>query len=102
MPVYDANGSRFQAVMWALISGIAEPIGGLLGYIILRASEMNDLAYGILFGIVAGMMVYICLKELIPTAHKFDTNDKVTTLSVVGGMAIMAGSILLFTAAGVD
>lgn len=72
MPVYYATGSRWQSIMWAALSGLAEPIGGLIGYAVLRAGSMSDLVYGLLFGLVAGMMVYISLKELIPTALKFD------------------------------
>ena len=67
-----------------------------MGYAVLRAGHMNDLVFGILFGMVAGMMVYISLKELIPTALKFDRRDQVTTVSVVAGMAIMAASLLVF------
>lgn len=96
MPVYYASGSRFQSILWAFLSGVAEPLGGLLGYGVLRAGQMSDLVFGILFGLVGGMMVYISLKELIPTALKFDKKDKVTTLSVVFGMAVMAASLLVF------
>jgi len=51
---------------------------------------------GVLFGLVAGMMVYISLKELVPTAHKFDESDRYTTASLVGGMAVMSLSLVLF------
>ena len=45
---------------------------------------------------VAGMMVMICLNELIPTAHRYDPNDTVVTKSIVAGMAVMAASLCLF------
>ena len=48
------------------------------------------------FGMVAGMMVMICLNELIPTAHRYDPCDTVVTKSVVAGMAVMAASLCLF------
>lgn len=95
MPVYYATGSRWQSVLWALIAGISEPIGGLIGYGVLRAGQLSDVAFGIVFGMVAGMMVYISLKELIPTARKFDPKDRVTTISVFIGMAVMSTSLLL-------
>jgi zinc transporter, ZIP family len=57
MPVYYATGSRWKGFMWAFISGLSEPLGGLLGYFVLYGNRMSDLAYGILFCVVGGMMV---------------------------------------------
>lgn len=57
MPVYYATGSRKKGFLWAFISGLSEPVGGLLGYLVLYGNRMSDLAYGILFCVVAGMMV---------------------------------------------
>lgn len=97
MPVYYATGSRWKGFWWATLSGISEPIGGLLGYAVLYGGRMSDIAYGVLFCVVAGMMVYISVMELIPTALKYDQNNKVTSISIVSGMIIMAASLLMFT-----
>lgn len=97
MPVYYATGSRWKGFMWAFISGLSEPIGGLLGFLVLYGNRMSDLAYGILFCIVGGMMTYISVKELIPTAIKYDPDNTVTSTSVIFGMIVMAASLLLFT-----
>lgn len=53
-------------------------------------------AYGIVFGLIAGMMVYITLKELLPTARRYDVNDRLVTNTMFIGMAVMAASLLLF------
>lgn len=95
LPIYYSTGNRVKAFMWALLSGLSEPLAALLGWTIL-SSSVNDTMYGILFGMVAGMMVMITLKELIPTAHRYDKNDKVVSYSVVIGMGIMALSLILF------
>ena len=95
IPIYYATGSRWKALGWALLSGISEPIGALLGYLVLK-DHMGPMAYGLVFGFVGGMMVYICLHELIPTAHRYDPKDTVTTLSILVGMGIMALSLVLF------
>jgi ZIP family zinc transporter len=95
IPIYYSTGSRTKALAWALLSGISEPIGALLGYLVLM-DRMGPMAYGIVFGFVGGMMVYICLHELIPTAHRYDPEDKVTTMTIILGMAIMALSLVLF------
>ena len=94
-PVYYATGSRWRAFFWAFLSGVTEPIGALLGYAVLRY-VFADLAYGILFGLVGGMMVYISFRELLPTARKWDPEDRVVTVCTFIGMLIMALSLLMF------
>ena len=95
IPVYYATGNRMKAFGWAFLSGISEPIGAGIGWLILK-DEMTDQAFGILFGLVGGMMVMISLQELIPTAVRYDPGDKVTTNTIFIGMAVMALSIVLF------
>ncbi|CAM9825363.1 unnamed protein product, partial [Ectocarpus fasciculatus] len=95
IPVYYATGNRWKAFGWALLSGVSEPIGAGLGWLILK-DVMSELVYGLLFGVVAGMMVNITIHELIPTAVRYDPSDKVTTNSIIAGMAIMALSLTLF------
>jgi ZIP family zinc transporter len=95
IPIFYATGDRRKAFLWAMLSGVTEPIGAFAGWLIL-ANEMNDSMYGILFGLVGGMMVTICLHELLPTAHRYDKNDEVVTLSCIAGMGIMALSLCLF------
>ena len=95
LPVYYVKKSKLQAVGWALLSGISEPIAALLGWAIL-ANNFSDNIYGALFGIVTGMMVLIAARELLPTAHRYDQKDKVTTYCFCGGMVVMALSLVLF------
>ncbi len=65
-------------------------------WIVLR-EVLGPLAYGIFFGIIGGMMVFIALKELLPTALKFDkSNGVIIPVFLVLGMVIMAASLLLF------
>mmetsp|Transcript_4687 Transcript_4687/g.6319 ORF Transcript_4687/g.6319 Transcript_4687/m.6319 type:complete len:301 (-) Transcript_4687:400-1302(-) len=96
MPIYYATGSRWRGLWWSFISGISEPIGGLIGYLVLYGDNMSEVAYGSLFGIVGGMMVYIAVIELIPTALRYDPSDQYVTLGVLVGMGLMAASILMF------
>uniref|UniRef100_A0A7S3LH35 Zinc transporter ZupT n=1 Tax=Amphora coffeiformis TaxID=265554 RepID=A0A7S3LH35_9STRA len=95
MPIYYATGNRMQAFGWAMVSGIAEPIAALLGWAVL-ANSFSDQSYAVLFGVVAGMMVIISARELLPTAHRYDPEDSVVTYSFMAGMAIMAVSLVLF------
>jgi ZIP family zinc transporter len=95
MPIYYATGNRWKAFGWALLSGISEPFAAFLGWIVL-ANSFNDEIYGALFGLVAGMMIIISVRELLPTAHRYDPEDTVVTYSFMSGMGVMALSLVLF------
>ena len=75
IPVYYSTGSRMKGFLWALLSGVSEPVAAVLGYLVLM-NVVGPVAYGVLFGMVAGMMVYICLRELIPTAHRYGNDGQ--------------------------
>lgn len=98
LPIYYASGSRLKGFMWALLSGISEPIGALIGYGIIKSTgdDMNQAVYGTLFGVVAGMMIMIVILELLPTAYRYDPTDTCVTNSLVIGMFVMAASLCLF------
>lgn len=95
LPIYYSTGNRWQAFGWALLSGASEFIAALLGWAVL-ASLFSDSVYGILFGFVSGMMVTISIRELLPTAHFYDPEDGVVTSAFIGGMIVMALSLVLF------
>jgi ZIP family zinc transporter len=95
MPIYYATGKRWNAFAWACLSGVSEPIAALLGWAVL-ADSFSDVMYAVLFALVAGMMVIISARELLPTAHRYDPEDTVVTFSFIAGMLIMAASLVLF------
>ena len=94
LPVYHATGDRMKAFLYALGSGLAEPIGAVIGFLIL-APIMGELSLGITFGVVAGIMVYISFDELLPAARVYG-NDHTTIFGLVVGMLVMAVSLVLF------
>lgn len=98
-PIYKASGNRKSAFLWALISGLSEPIGGLLGYLILTPFLANisvvGTTMGILYGAVAGIMVFISLDELLPLAHEYG-KEHTAIIGIAAGMAVMAASLILF------
>jgi zinc transporter, ZIP family len=61
-----------------MLSGFSEILAALLGWLIL-ADHLSPTVYGVLFGLVAGMMVIISVKELLPTAHRYDPEDSLVT-----------------------
>jgi ZIP family zinc transporter len=93
-PIFYATKSRKKAFLLSFLSGLAEPIGALIGYFVLR-SIFNEATFGVIFASVAGIMVYISLDELLPTAEEYGEHH-LAIGGLVGGMFIMAVSLLLF------
>jgi ZIP family zinc transporter len=94
VPVYYATGNKRKAFFLSFASGLAEPIGGLLGWLFL-STVFNDSIIGVLFGGVAGIMVFISVDELLPTAREYGHHHH-AIYGLVAGMAVMAVSLLLF------
>ncbi len=94
VPIFYATGNRRKAFVYSFLSGLAEPMGALVGYFILRPF-LNDVVIGVLFAVVAGIMVYISFDELLPTAREYGKGHT-AILGLVLGMAVMALSLLLF------
>lgn len=94
VPIYYATKSRGKAFRLSFLSGLAEPVGALLGYFIFR-SFFNEATFGLIFASVAGIMVYISLDELLPTAEEYGEHHVAIT-GLIAGMLVMALSLLLF------
>ena len=69
-PIYYATGNRKRAFWLSFASGLSEPVGAVIGYLILMPF-MNEMVYGIVFAVVAGIMVFISLDELLPSARAY-------------------------------
>lgn len=91
LPLYYSTGSKKKAFLYTLLVGLCQPIGAILGYAVL-STVFNDLIVGTLFSIVAGIMVFVALDELLPSSQKYEDHH----LSVYGailGMIVMAISL---------
>ena len=94
VPVYYATGDKKKAFMYSFLSGLAEPVGALIGYFLLR-SFLSDAMFGLVFAGVAGIMVYISLDELLPTAEKYGKHH-IAIGGLIMGMAVKAISLVMF------
>lgn len=95
VPVYYATGSRRKAFALTLLSALAEPLGAALGYAVLHPF-MNTPAIGVLFGVLAGVMVALSLDELLPMARRYSQGHE-TLFGMALGMGVMAISLVLFS-----
>lgn len=94
VPIYYATGNKKKAFIISLLSGLTEPLGAIIGYLVLRPF-LNDTLYGIIFAFIAGIMVYISIEELIPMAREYDKGNSMI-FGAISGMLIMAISLNLF------
>ncbi len=94
VPVYFATGNKKKAFYLSFLSGLSEPAGALIGYLLLYRF-FNDVMFGVLFAAVAGIMVFISLDELLPTAREYG-KPHLAIYGLVAGMMVMAASLILF------
>jgi ZIP family zinc transporter len=100
VPIFYATGNRKKAFFYSMLSGLAEPVGAGIAYLALRFFVRGDdgllppQVMGILFGGVAGIMVYISLDELLPTSKAYGKGHD-SLYGLVAGMLVMALSLLL-------
>lgn len=94
IPIYFATGSKRAALIATAISAIAEPLGAVLGYTVL-APFLSPIVYGWVFGVIAGVMVFLALDELLPTAKRYSKGHE-TTYGMILGMGALALSLVLF------
>lgn len=94
VPIYYATGDKKKAFLYSFLSGMSEPLGAIIGYTLLR-NIINDITLGILLSSVAGIMVFISLDELLPTARKYGEHH-ISIYGLIAGMAVMAISLIMF------
>lgn len=93
IPIYCATGNRKKAFLWSFLSGLAEPVGAIIAYLILMPF-LNDIVFGVLFASIAGIMVFISLDELLPTAREYGEHH-LAIYGLITGMMVMALSLLI-------
>jgi ZIP family zinc transporter len=94
VPVYYATGNKGYAFVASLMSGLAEPVGAVIGYTVL-AGFLSDAVFGAVFGLIAGIMVFLAIDELLPAAKRYAQGHE-TVYGLVSGMGVLALSLVLF------
>ena len=94
VPISHGTGNKKRGFFLSFLSGLAEPVGALMAWFILMPF-LNDTLFGFIFAGVAGIMVFISIDELLPTAREYGLHHH-SVYGFIAGMAIMALSLLLF------
>lgn len=93
VPIYYATGKKAKAFWISCGSGLAEPLGALVGYLVLRP-YLSPSLFSLLNAMIAGIMVYISLDELLPAAEKYGKHH-LAILGLIGGMVLMAVTLVV-------
>ncbi len=94
VPIYYATGNRMKALIYSFLSGLAEPVGALVGFLLL-SRYFSEALFGVLFALAAGIMIFISLDELLPAAREYG-EPHLSIYGLFAGMVVMAVSLLLF------
>lgn len=94
VPLFYSTGSRKKAFLYTLLVGLMQPVGAILGYVLL-SNFLNDLIFGILFSTVAGIMIFVSLDELLPAAQK-NEDHHLSVYGAIAGMIVMAIALNFF------
>ncbi len=94
VPIFYGTKNRNKAFLYSLLSGLTEPLGAVIGYLILMPF-MNETVNCVIFSVVAGIMVFIAVDELLPAAQEYGEHN-LSVLGLVVGMMVMAASLIGF------
>ena len=93
IPIYYSTNSRFKAFIYTFISGISEPLGAVISYLFL-SKYINNFILGIIYSIIAGMMLNIGYGELYKEAIQYNKKNAII-YSIIGGFLIVLNHILI-------
>lgn len=93
IPIFLATGSKVKALFFSSLSALSTLLGGYIAYYFID-KILDDFLFGIIFSLIGGMMVFISLDEILPTAEKYGDHHLVI-YGIIGGMFVMCISILI-------
>jgi len=93
-PIYYATGNKRKAFLASMGTGLTEPLGALIAWLLLRNTfDDIDGLFGIIFAAVAGIMIFVAIHQLLPTAQKYG-RDHLVMKWLFAGMSVMAISLV--------
>lgn len=93
VPIYYSTKSKFKAILYTLVSSLSEPFGALLAYLFL-SKFVTDSFLGILFAIIAGIMMHISICELLPTSKKYNYKKLTIIFFIIGSIFMLIKFII--------
>lgn len=94
IPIYYSTGNKFKSLLYTLISGLSEPLGALLAYILLK-NFINDLTISIILILVSGIMINLSINDILPEVNKYN-KKKQSILGMILGLILVLINLFLF------
>ncbi len=94
VPIYYATGSRGSGLLYSFISGLAEPLGAIMAYILLK-NFISDITISIVLIFVAGIMITLAIDEMLPEVNKYNKKYQ-TIIGLILGLILVLINLLLF------
>lgn len=94
VPVYYATGSKKRGLFLTFISGLAEPLGAFVSYILLK-NYINDVTISLVLILVAGIMMSLAIDEMIPEVNKYN-NKVISIIGMILGLVLVLINLYLF------
>lgn len=94
VPIYYSTNSKLKAILYTFLSGLSEVFGAIITYLFLKPF-INDYIMGILFSVIAGIMMHISIFELLPTSLNYK-NKKLTKIFFILGIIFVLFSTIIF------
>lgn len=92
-PIYFATGDKKRALWLTFLSGVSEPVGAILAYLLLRPF-LTPTLFGVVFGAISGIMVLISFDELLPASRAYGETH-LSLLGLIFGMMVMGVSLII-------
>lgn len=92
IPIYFSSKNKKKAILYSSLSALCAPLSALIAYLFL-GSYLNEIATGFIFSLISGMMIFICLDEILPSAEKYGDHHFVI-YGTISGMLVMAISLI--------
>ena len=93
VPIYYATQDKKKAFKWSFLSGMSEPLGALIAFLVLTPF-LTPVVMSCVLAAVGGIMVFISFDELLPAAREFGEHH-ISIYGLIAGMAVMALSLIL-------
>lgn len=94
VPIYYATGSKSRGLLYSLISGLAEPLGAVLAYLIFK-NFINNTTISIVLLFVAGIMITLAIEEMLPEVNKYNKKQEFY-IGFILGLLIVVVNLYLF------
>ncbi len=93
LPIYHATGKKRLAIIYSFLSGISELIGALIGLFLLQ-TVLPQMAVGLIFASVAGILIYISFDTILPLSREYG-DGHYSVFGVMSGIFLIWLSLLL-------